>query len=82
MAGRPGKKPQPQPKPFDEFAEDSEGLEEDVPSVDAKGNPLPAGRSRDWRDVEKFREERELRKLIGEDFGGGLDNKPKPRKSR
>jgi hypothetical protein len=26
-------------------------------------------RSRDWRDVEKYREQRELKKLIGEDFG-------------
>ncbi len=78
MAGRPGKKAQPQPKPFDEFAEETEGFEDDVPTVDAKGNPVPGGRSRDWRDVERFREERELRKLIGEDFGE-LDEKPKRR---
>ncbi|GAC1627966.1 MAG: hypothetical protein NVS9B10_17440 [Nevskia sp.] len=79
MAGRPGKKAQPQPKPFDEFAEEAEGFEDDVPALDAKGNPLPGGRSRDWRDVEKFREARELKKLIGEDFGDDLDEKPKRR---
>jgi hypothetical protein len=36
--------------------------------VDAKGNPIPGNRSRDWRDVERYREVRELKKLIGEDF--------------
>lgn len=78
MAGRPGKKPQPQPKPFDEFAEDAEGFEDDVPALDAKGNPAPAAKSRDWRDVERFREERELRKLIGEDLDD-LDERPRRR---
>jgi len=70
MAGRPGKKPAQQPaKPaFDEFGEETEGFEDDVPAVDAKGNPLPGSRSRDWRDVERYREIRELKKLIGEDF--------------
>ena len=71
MAGRPGKKPAQQPaKPaFDEFGEETEGFEEDVPAgVDAKGNPLPGSRSRDWRDVERYREIRELKKLIGEDL--------------
>jgi len=70
MAGRPGKKaqqPQPAKPAFDELAEESEGFEEDVPAVDAKGNPIPGLRSRDWRDVEKYREIRELKKLIGED---------------
>lgn len=78
MAGRPGKKPQPPPKAFDEFAEDGDGFEDDVPILDAKGNPIPGIRSRDWRDVEKFREERELRKLIGEDFDD-LEDRPKRR---
>lgn len=76
MAGRPGKKPQPQPKPFDEFAEEAEGFEDDSPAVDAKGNATTNGRSRDWRDVERLREERELKKLIGEDFDDLLDDKP------
>jgi len=69
MAGRPGKKPQQPAKPaFDEFGEETEGFEEDVSNVDAKGNPIPGNRSRDWRDVERYREVRELKKLIGEDF--------------
>lgn len=71
MAGRPGKKAQAQPatKPFDEFADEGEGFEEEVPTVDAKGNPIPAGvKSRDWRDVEKYREQRELRRMIGDDI--------------
>jgi hypothetical protein len=81
MAGRPAKKAQPQPKPFDEFAEEGEGFEDDVAAVDAKGNPLPPGRpSRDWRDVEKFREDRELKKLIGEDLDDLFDDKPRKRR--
>lgn len=86
MAGRPGKKPpptQPPPKPpFDEFSEDQEGFEEDVPQVDAKGNPIPGSRSRDWRDVEKYRELRELKKLIGEDLDRSLDDGAGPERWR
>jgi len=84
MAGRPGRKPaqpqQPAKPAFDELVEDGEGFEEDVPVLDAKGNPVPGSRSRDWRDVEKFREARELKKLIGEDFTddlGFIDIKPR-----
>lgn len=78
MAGRPGKKPQQQPaKPaFDEFGEETEGFEDDVPAVDAKGNPVPGSRSRDWRDVERYREIRDLKKLIGEDFDHLFDDGP------
>lgn len=75
MAGRPGKKAQPPPKPFDEFSDDSEGLDDDAPTVDAKGSMPPTTR-RDWRDVEKFREDRELRKLIGEDFDDPFAERP------
>jgi len=84
MAGRPGKKPQQPAKPsFDEFTEEAEGFEEDVPAVDAKGNPVPGARSRDWRDVEKYREIRDLKRLIGEDFDHLFDDEPaaKQRKS-
>lgn len=81
MAGRPGKKPQPQPKPFDEFAEEAEGFEDDVSGVDAKGNAVPNAKARDWRDVERLREERELKKLIGEDFDDPFGDKPKRSKS-
>jgi hypothetical protein len=83
MAGRPGKKSQTQQpsKPFDEFADDAEGFEEDVPAVDPKADPAaPGNRSRDWRDVEKYREQRELRRIIGDDLDDLLDGKPLPRK--
>jgi hypothetical protein len=81
MAGRPGRKPQqPQPKPFDEFAEEGESFDEDLPVVDAKGKPKAASptdvRSRDWRDVERYREERELKKLVGEDLDQLFDERP------
>jgi hypothetical protein len=85
MAGRPGKKPQQQPaKPaFDEFGEEAEGFEEDVPAgVDAKGNPVPGSRSRDWRDVERYREIRDLKKLIGEDFDHLFDDDRPGRRSK
>ena len=78
---KPGKKPQtPAKPPFDEFSEEQEGFEDEVPAVDAKGNPIAGMRSRDWRDVEKYRELRELKKLIGEDLdhfsSGGRRHKP------
>ena len=63
----------------DEFGEETEGFDDEVPAVDAKGNPIPGSRSRDWRDVERYREMRELKKLIGEDFDhldGGGKKKP------
>lgn len=75
MAGRPGKKAAQQPKPFDEFADEADTFDDDAPAVDAKGMPIPSAR-RDWRDVEKFREERELRKLIGEDFDDPFAERP------
>jgi hypothetical protein len=70
MAGRPGKKPQaPPPKaPVDELDDDNDNFDDEVPAVDADGNPVAAGRSRDWRDVEKYRELRDLKKLVGEDL--------------
>jgi len=85
MAGRPGKKPQAVTKPpVDEFVDESENFDEDLPTVDADGNPVgPGGRSRDWRDVEKYRELRELKKLVGEDLGGLFGEKGKvPAKQR
>jgi len=83
MAGRAGKKAQAAQqtnKPFDEFADDAESFEDDVPAVDAKGNPSPGARSRDWRDVEKYREQRELKRLIGDDIDDLLDDKPQRRR--
>jgi hypothetical protein len=69
MAGRSSKKAQAQPqaKSFDEFPDDVEGFEDDVPGVDAKEGAHSSLRSRDWRDVEKYREMRELKKMIEDD---------------
>jgi hypothetical protein len=85
MAGRPGKKAQTPTKPtFDEFGEETDSFEEELPPVDAKGNPMPGSRSRDWRDVEKYRELRELKKLVGEDLDeltGGRNGNGKKKKT-
>ncbi|EIT69978.1 MULTISPECIES: hypothetical protein [Hydrocarboniphaga] len=67
MARKPKPKPQAEPaKNFDEFAEESEGLEEDVNVEPVEA--VSAGKLRDWRDVEKLKEMRELRRLVGDDF--------------
>lgn len=54
------------PKSYDEFVDDSEGVDEDVSSADNTRNQ-PQSKLRDWRDVEKFKEERMLRRAIDED---------------
>lgn len=66
---RKPKKAQPQPeapKSYDEFVDDSESIDEDV-TVDPAtlSNHL---KSRDWRDVERFKEERALRRVIDDDL--------------
>ena len=67
MARKPKPKPQAEPATrFDEFVEDAEVLDDDVTvePVDV----MPATRARDWRDVERYKEMRELRKRVGDDF--------------
>lgn len=54
------------PKSFDEFVEDAEGVDEDVASAEATRQAQ--SKLRDWRDVEKFKEERALRQVIDEDL--------------
>jgi len=54
------------PKSFDEFVEDAEGVDEDVASAEATRQAQ--SKLRDWRDVEKFKEERALRRVIDEDL--------------
>ncbi|MDB5970661.1 MAG: hypothetical protein JWQ90_3111 [Hydrocarboniphaga sp.] len=67
MARKPKPKPQAEPaKSFDEFAEDGEPLDDDVTVEPVE--VVPASRSRDWRDVERYKEMRELRKRVGDDF--------------
>lgn len=67
---RKPKKQQPQseaPKSFDEFVDDAEVADEDVIGVD---DTLGAAsdKLRDWRDVEKYKEERALRRLVDDDL--------------
>ncbi len=54
------------PKSFDEFVDEAEGVDEDVSSAES-ARVLPQSKLRDWRDVEKFKEERNLRRAIDED---------------
>ncbi len=83
MAGRPSKKAkeakaaaEATAKSFDEFGGD-EGYAEDVPDIEEAG----ADR-RDWRDVEKYREARDLKHLVDEDLESYLFKDPKPRLAR
>lgn len=66
---RKPKKQAPQPEAsksnFDEFVDDAEVSDDDVPNVEIEA---PPGKNRDWRDVEKLREERLLRQLIDDDL--------------
>ena len=71
MAGRPSKKAKEAKaaaeavaKTYDDFAGDDGGFSEDVPDIEEN---LGEER-RDWRDVEKYREARDLRKLVEEDL--------------
>ena len=67
---RKPKKQAPQPeaaKNFDEFTDDSEGVDEDVASVEAAAD-VPAEKLRDWRDVERYKEELRLRRLIDDEL--------------
>jgi hypothetical protein len=67
MARKPKPKPQAEPaKNFDEFAEEGEVLDDDVNVEPVE--VVPASRMRDWRDVERYKEMRELRKRVGDDF--------------
>lgn len=63
------------PKAYDEFVDDAEALDEDVPNVEPV---IPSAKLRDWRDVERFKEERALRRVIDED----LDFDEPPRRLR
>jgi len=69
MARKPKKvQAQPEaPKGYDEFVDDTDGLDDEVAGVDAAAQSLQ-GKLRDWRDVEKFKEERALRQVIDEDL--------------
>lgn len=60
-----GKKQAPQK--FEE-PDEAEGWEDAVVETDGKDAEADA-RLRDWRDVERFREMKELRRLVDDDYG-------------
>lgn len=69
-----GKKQSPSKSNYSEFDEDeaaAETWDEEAAELesDEPGARPGDGRCRDWRDVERYREERALRKLIEDDFG-------------
>jgi len=82
MARKPKKsQSDQQPKSYDEFGDDSDGADEEVPSIDA--NSASGGvKSRDWRDVERYKEIRELKRRVGDDFelDDILDDLPRSRR--
>ncbi|HEX7380577.1 MAG TPA: hypothetical protein VF265_00320 [Nevskiaceae bacterium] len=72
MARKPTKKSKDEQAPArDDFDDDEAEFSSDDNAVDV---PEPVGpdpateRRRDWRDVEKYREERELHKLVRDDL--------------
>lgn len=71
MARKPKKaEPAPQPdasKGMDEFVVDTEGFEDDTANIEPE-KITAASRSRDWRDVEKLKEERFLRRQVEDDL--------------
>jgi len=67
------------PREFDEFVDDGESIDDDGVNLDA-ASLAAQGKSRDWRDVERYREERELRKRVGDDFDDLLDDRPRHRR--
>ncbi len=80
MAGRPSKKAkeakaaaEAAAKTYDDFGGD-ESFSEDVPDIEN----LDTER-RDWRDVEKYREARDLKRLVDEDLENYLFREEKPR---
>jgi hypothetical protein len=72
------RKPKKQPaqneasKSYDEFVDEGDSVEDDtVPNTEAAASV--SLKSRDWRDVEKLKEERRLRKLIADDIDFDID---------
>jgi hypothetical protein len=65
MARTPGKKQAPAKLEEDDEAE---GWEDAVVEADGKESEADL-RLRDWRDVERYREMKELRRLVDDDYG-------------
>jgi hypothetical protein len=80
MARKPKQKPQAEsPKSnFEEGAPfDPDATEEDVPAIEAAEPPSASAKSRDWRDVEKYKEMRLLRRMVDDDLDLDLDDEPR-----
>lgn len=68
MARKPKPKPQPEPaKSFDEFVDDAEPTDDDGVNVDPD-EVAAMVKARDWRDVERYKEMRELRKRVEDEM--------------
>lgn len=79
MPRKPKPKPQPEPvKSYDEFADEGEVIDEEVANVEPEVPPINT-KQRDWRDVEKLKEARLLRKLVDDDLDSLLDERPRRR---
>lgn len=75
MARKPKPKPQPEAsKGFDESVsfDAEDGDDAGIPEPDVP-EPSAQIKSRDWRDVERYKEMRSLRKLVGDDLDADLD---------
>lgn len=60
--------PKPEPsKGVDDFVGEAEGFDEEVVNIDPEKLSAPT-KSRDWRDVEKLKEERFLRRQVQDDL--------------
>lgn len=81
MARKPKQKPQQEAsKSFEDVAPfDGEGGDED-PGVIEPDLPAPDAKARDWRDVERYKEMRRLRKLVDDDLDLDLDVDAPPRR--
>ena len=81
MARKPKQKPQPEAaKSFEEAAPfESDGGDDDVSVIEPDGSPVDA-KMRDWRDVERYKEMRQLRKLVDDELD--LEFEDKPRRGR
>lgn len=55
-------------KSIDEFGDETDDVEEEMPDVDPANVSDGAVKCRDWRDVERYKELRELRKLLDDAF--------------
>ena len=77
MARKPKQKPQPEAaKSFEEAAPfESEGGDEDVSVIEPDVAPVDT-KMRDWRDVERYKEMRQLRKMVDDDLDLEFDDKP------